>query len=135
MIGKEQMTRPPNPLQPELKNMTEEEVQDYLTQLSKSKGENLEGLEAEAHVQLTELSKRAMAANQTIQKLKEEMKNMGGQMEAYTNLLVLAEDGRRGEKRPRIMPPAEAPKEGEENVNASRPNADDENVREEVAQE
>jgi len=91
------------------KMMSEQDVDDYLAQLAQTNGEGLTGLESLAEKKLREIGTRMAMNVQQLQnieanighlqkqeeKLQNESKMLGGQMDAYANLLVAAEDERR----------------------------------------
>ena len=91
------------------KAMSEQAVDAYLSRLSQTNGEGLTGLEAVAEAKLREIGARMAMNVQQFQnvetniahlqnqkeKLQGESKMLGGQMDAYVNLLVMAEDERR----------------------------------------
>jgi len=90
-----------------LVNMTEEEAEEYITSLATTqKVTSLQGLEAEVEKKLRELAQKFGYTMAQIEKTKTELNKLFKtiqelqiQMDVYGNILLSAEDARRGNKK------------------------------------
>lgn len=89
-----------------LQNMSREEADNYLASLAKKLGPKLDGLEETALKKLKEAFGKIAQANKRIKQLDDEraiateiIQKLNGQVDVLSDLLVSAEDARRGEEK------------------------------------
>ena len=82
--------------------MTDKEAEEYISELVSRSGEGLQGLEVEAFRKSQQISQQAVMCEKKIgmmvrqmEAMKNSMQQMHGQIEAYTSMLLMAEDARR----------------------------------------
>jgi hypothetical protein len=82
-----------------LANMTQQEAERYMCELAQGKVKSLQGPEAQAEKEIRSLSAEYIQIQHDIGNLKRKADANLSQIEVLSNLLVAAEDERRGTKK------------------------------------